>query len=98
MNILWAIIVGLVAGYIAGKIVEGHGLGIMGNIVVGILGAVIGNIVFRYFDIAPNNIWGDFITATVGAIILLIIVDAIRSGLNKTDMRSSMKSGTTHSV
>jgi len=72
--ILW-IIIGAVAGWIAGELMRGHGFGLVGNIIVGIVGALIGGLIFDGLDIAPSlGILGSLIMALVGAVILLFVI------------------------
>jgi uncharacterized membrane protein YeaQ/YmgE (transglycosylase-associated protein family) len=75
MFILWWIIVGLIAGFITGKIMKGSGYGVFGDIIVGIIGAVIGGFIMRAFGHAGS---GGFIytivVAVIGAIILTFIL------------------------
>lgn len=71
---LWFIIIGILAGFIAGKLMRGGGFGILVNLVVGIIGAVLGGWVFGLLGIAAGGIIGSLVTATVGAIILLWII------------------------
>ena len=73
------LIVGAVAGWLAGLIVKGYGFGILGNMVIGILGAFIGGWLFGHFGIFPaGGIVGELIGATVGAVILLLLLRLIR--------------------
>ena len=76
--IVW-LIVGGIAGWLAGVIVKGYGFGLIGNIIVGILGALIAGWLLPQFDIV---IGGGFIAAIInaliGAIILLVIIGLIR--------------------
>lgn len=71
---LWFIIIGILAGFIAGKLMRGGGFGLVVNLVVGIIGAVLGGWVFGLLGIAAGGIIGSLVTATVGAIILLWII------------------------
>ncbi len=71
---LWFIIIGILAGFVAGRLMRGGGFGILVNLVVGIIGAVIGGWVFGLLNIAAGGIIGSLVTATVGAIILLWII------------------------
>jgi uncharacterized membrane protein YeaQ/YmgE (transglycosylase-associated protein family) len=79
MGIIAWLVVGALAGWIAGKLVKGGGFGLIGNIVVGIAGAVVGGWLSGVLGI---SIGGGFIasvvTAVVGAVILLAIVSAIK--------------------
>jgi uncharacterized membrane protein YeaQ/YmgE (transglycosylase-associated protein family) len=74
------LIVGLVAGWLAGKIVRGGGFGLIGDLVVGIIGAFIGRWLFTQLRVSIGiNFWVDaIITATVGAVILLFALRLIR--------------------
>ncbi len=75
INFLWFIILGAVAGWIAGLIMKGKGFGIIGNIIVGILGAVVGGWLFRFFNtVMTNTTLGSLLTAVIGAVVLLFII------------------------
>ncbi len=74
--IIW-IIIGAIAGWLAGLIVRGFGFGLFGNIVIGILGAVLGG--YLLGGIIPiAGMLGTIVTATLGAVILLLIVRVIK--------------------
>ncbi|MGC3874007.1 GlsB/YeaQ/YmgE family stress response membrane protein [Halomonas sp. GXIMD04776] len=75
--ILWLIIGGL-AGWIAGNIMRGGGFGIFGNVGVGIVGAVLGGLLFRLLGLHAGGFIGSLVTATVGAVLLLWIVSKVR--------------------
>ena len=80
-GILVILFVGLVAGWLAGKIVRGTGFGIIGDIIVGILGALIANWLFPKLGIRlGTQIVAEIIQSTIGAIILLLIVRLVRTG------------------
>ena len=74
------LVVGLVAGWLAGKIVRGGGFGLIGDIIVGVIGALIGRWLFGFLKISIGiNFWVDaIITATIGAVILFFILRLIR--------------------
>ena len=74
MNIIAFLLVGLIAGWIAGSIVEGHGLGTLGDIVVGIVGAFVGGFIFDIFGITAYGFWGSLGMAVVGATVFLFII------------------------
>jgi uncharacterized membrane protein YeaQ/YmgE (transglycosylase-associated protein family) len=77
--IVW-LIVGAIAGWLAGQIVKGYGFGLVGNIVVGIVGAFIAGWLFPRLGIGPASgsiLWA-IIYSAVGAIILLFIVGLIK--------------------
>lgn len=79
MNIIYHLLIGAVAGWIAGQIMRGGGFGLFGNIVVGVIGAVLGGYVFGWLGItAGGALLGSLITAVVGAVILLFLVSLLR--------------------
>ncbi len=82
MRVLIVILfVGLVAGWLAGKIVRGTGFGIIGDIVVGIAGAFIASWLFPRLHISiGSGLISEIIFSAIGAIILLLIVRLVRTG------------------
>lgn len=76
--ILFYTIIGLVAGWLAGVVMKERSLGLIGNLVVGIVGAIIGGYIFEFFGISTGGLFGSLISAIVGAIILLYIIQQIR--------------------
>ncbi|HXW17419.1 MAG TPA: GlsB/YeaQ/YmgE family stress response membrane protein [Candidatus Acidoferrales bacterium] len=78
MGLLWTLIIGALAGFLAGKLVSGRGFGLIVDIIVGIVGGVIGNWVFGALGIFPSGVPGTLVSATIGAVILLVIVKAIK--------------------
>ena len=68
MGFIWSIIIGIVAGYLAGKIMRGGGFGVIVNLILGIIGGVLGGWVFSLLGISAGGILGSLITSTVGAI------------------------------
>ncbi|HET8940848.1 MAG TPA: GlsB/YeaQ/YmgE family stress response membrane protein [Rudaea sp.] len=72
------LIVGGIAGWLAGLVVRGRGLGIVGNIVVGIVGAFISGWLLPGLNLGLTGIIGSIIYAAIGAIILLVIIMLIR--------------------
>jgi uncharacterized membrane protein YeaQ/YmgE (transglycosylase-associated protein family) len=78
MGILAWIIIGLVAGWLATQILGGSG-GLLHNLAVGLVGAIVGGFLFEKLklEVMPD-FWGNLITATIGAIVFLLIWRAIR--------------------
>ena len=76
--IAW-LLVGAIAGWLAGVIMKGKGQGLLMNIVVGIVGAAIGGWVFKLAGFGTTGMASSLITATVGAIILLWVVNKLKS-------------------
>jgi uncharacterized membrane protein YeaQ/YmgE (transglycosylase-associated protein family) len=78
-DILWLILIGLIAGWLAGTLVKGGGFGVIGDIVVGILGALLGGLLFRQLGISSGGgLLGSILVATVGAIVLIVILRLIK--------------------
>lgn len=73
------LVIGGVAGWLAGIILKGGGLGLVGNVIVGVLGAVLGGWLFKLLKISIGGEWlGPIVTATVGAIVLLFVIGMIK--------------------
>ncbi|WP_031235347.1 GlsB/YeaQ/YmgE family stress response membrane protein [Asticcacaulis sp. AC402] len=78
--IIW-LVVGAVAGWTAGAIVKGGGFGLIGDIVVGIIGAFVGGWLAGALGIhIGNGILAAIVTATAGAVVLLLVVRLVRRG------------------
>jgi len=79
MSLLIFLAIGALAGWLAGVILKGGGFGLLVNIVVGILGAIVGGFAFGLLGISVGGgLLGSIITATVGAVLLLFIVGLIK--------------------
>jgi uncharacterized membrane protein YeaQ/YmgE (transglycosylase-associated protein family) len=80
-GVLVILFVGLVAGWLAGKIVHGTGFGILGDIAVGFVGALIASLLFPKLGIRlGSGLVSEIVYSTLGAIILLLIVRLVRTG------------------
>ena len=80
-SILVILLVGVVAGWLAGKVVRGTGFGLIGDLVVGIAGAFVAAWLFPRFGIQlGSGILSEILFSALGAIILLLIVRLIRGG------------------
>jgi len=76
---LGAIIVGILAGWLAGKLMRGAGYGIIGDLVLGLVGGVVGGWLFGALNVrGPNGAIGALAVATIGAVILVGIAHTIR--------------------
>ena len=76
-QVIWWIVVGLIAGALAGLVMRGSGYGIVGDIIVGIIGAIIGGWIFSQFGVGTGGIIGSIIVAFIGACILIVILRLI---------------------
>lgn len=81
MQILYFLIIGAIAGWLAGKIMQGAGFGLLMNMVIGVGGALLGGLIFRLLGLSVHNVIGSLVTATVGAIVLLLLIPIIRNYL-----------------
>jgi uncharacterized membrane protein YeaQ/YmgE (transglycosylase-associated protein family) len=75
--IAW-IVIGAIAGWLAGVLVKGYGYGLIGNIVIGILGAGIAGLLAPSLGIHTESMGGNIVAALLGALILLLLVGLIR--------------------
>ena len=93
-SLIIILFVGLIAGWLAGKIVRGTGFGIIGDILVGIAGALIASWLFPKLGIhLGSGLVSEIIYSAIGAVILLLIVRLVRTGDRKsTRLNSSHRS------
>jgi uncharacterized membrane protein YeaQ/YmgE (transglycosylase-associated protein family) len=81
MNLVWFLLVGLVAGWLAGVLVKGGGFGLVGDLLIGVLGAVLGGWLFGAMGASlGGGLLGSLAVATMGAVLLLIMVRLVRQG------------------
>ena len=84
MGIIAALVIGAIAGWLAGQIVRGAGFGLIGNIVVGIIGALVASWLLPRLGISlGGSAIRDVINATIGAVIVLVIVSFIRRKIGR---------------
>ena len=80
-SIIVILLVGLIAGWLAGQVVQGTGYGLLGDICIGIVGAFIASWLFPKLGIALGaGLLREIIDATIGAILLLVILRLVRRG------------------
>lgn len=83
--IVWWLIVGLIAGFLASVVMRGGGYGVVGDIVVGIVGAIIGGFLANLLGLGASGLIGTVIVAFIGACILIAILRAVsRGGYGRT--------------
>lgn len=78
MNFIWFLIIGILAGWIGGLVMKGRGFGCLGNLIVGIIGAVVGGWLFSLLGLTAVGLTGSLITAVAGAVVLLWLVGLVR--------------------
>jgi uncharacterized membrane protein YeaQ/YmgE (transglycosylase-associated protein family) len=74
--IAW-LLVGLIAGWLAGLMMKGSGYGIIGDIVVGLIGSFLGGLILSFFVEGTAGFWGSILVAFVGACVLIVLVRVI---------------------
>jgi uncharacterized membrane protein YeaQ/YmgE (transglycosylase-associated protein family) len=73
-SFLWFCLIGICAGWLAGRITKGEGFGLLANLIIGVIGAILGGFLFRLLGFGIENSLAQLITATVGAILLLMLL------------------------
>jgi uncharacterized membrane protein YeaQ/YmgE (transglycosylase-associated protein family) len=79
MHILWWIIVGLIAGWLTGKIMKGSGYGVIGDIILGVVGGLIGGFIMRQLGfVGQGGMIYTILVAVGGAVLLTAVVRALK--------------------
>lgn len=74
MDLVYSILIGIGAGFLAGQLTRGSGFGWLGNLIVGALGALLGGFVFGLLGFSAANLLGRLVSATLGAVLLLFLL------------------------
>jgi uncharacterized membrane protein YeaQ/YmgE (transglycosylase-associated protein family) len=77
-DLVLLLIVGAVAGWLAGLLTKGSGFGLLGDIIVGILGSFVGRVAFGLLGLSGSGLIGSIVVSTVGAVLLLIVVRVLK--------------------
>ena len=77
-SILAWIVIGAVAGWLAGLLVKGYGFGVIGNIVVGILGAGVAGLLAPRLGLYTESFGGNIVASLLGALVLLLLIGRVR--------------------
>ena len=78
MEFVWFILIGMCAGWLAGQFMKGSGFGLLGNLIVGVIGALLGGFAFQLVGLAAYGLLGQLIVATVGAVLLLALLRFVK--------------------
>ncbi|MFI1744801.1 GlsB/YeaQ/YmgE family stress response membrane protein [Thalassobellus sediminis] len=79
MSLLYSLLIGGIAGWLAGKLMKGGGFGLLLNIIIGILGGIVGNWLFGTLGISlMNGVIGDVLTGAIGACAILFVAGLIK--------------------
>ena len=80
MDLVYFLLIGALAGWLAGKMTKGSGFGVLGNVVVGVLGALLGGYLLRQLGFwTDSSLLGTLVTALLGAIVLLFLLSLVKS-------------------
>ena len=74
MGLIWFLLIGMLAGWLAGQITKGRGFGPLNNMIIGVLGAVVGGFLFGILGLGATNSIGSLITATIGSVVVLFLL------------------------
>ncbi len=83
MAIVWWLIVGLIAGFLASVVMRGGGYGVVGDIVVGLIGALIGGFLANLVGLGASGFIGTVIVAFIGACVLIALLRAFSGGFTR---------------
>jgi uncharacterized membrane protein YeaQ/YmgE (transglycosylase-associated protein family) len=78
MYLIWVVLLGMLAGWLAGQITKGSGFGLLGDLVVGIVGSLLGSFLFGLIGIVAYGLVGRLAMAVIGAIVLLWLIRLIK--------------------
>ncbi len=75
---LWVIVIGMLAGWLAGQIMKGKGFGLLGDLIIGVIGSLLGGFLFGLLGLYAYGLVGRLVISVVGAIVLLYLIRFIR--------------------
>ena len=79
MGLVWQILIGILAGFLAGKIMRGRGYGVLMDLLLGVCGSIFGGTIFGLLGLYSSGLIGQLVVATVGAILLIYVVRKLRT-------------------
>jgi hypothetical protein len=77
MDIVWFLLIGLAAGWLASQVMKGGSASLVTDLIMGVIGSILGGFLFRLFGLAATGLIGSLVTATVGAIVLIAGLRAV---------------------
>ena len=78
LYLVWVVLIGILAGWLAGEITKGRGFGLLGDLIVGILGSLLGSFLFGLIGIIAYGLLGRLVMAVIGAVVLLWLMRLTR--------------------
>ncbi len=79
IHLVYFLLIGLAAGWIAGQVTKGKSFGLVGDLIVGVIGSLLGGILFSILGLGATGLLGSLVTATVGAVVFLYILRALKN-------------------
>ena len=79
-NLVIFLLIGIAAGWLAGRVMKGGGFGLFGDMIVGVIGAFLGGWLFGLLGISAGGLLGLLVTAFVGAVVLLFLIRLVKRG------------------
>jgi uncharacterized membrane protein YeaQ/YmgE (transglycosylase-associated protein family) len=76
--LVWVALIGIVAGWLAGEITKGRGFGLLGDLVVGIVGSVLGSFLFGLIGLSAYGLLDRLAASVIGAIVLLSLIRTVK--------------------
>jgi len=73
MFLVWQIVIGIIAGWLAGKLMRGRGYGVLMDLLLGVVGSILGGFVFGILGLYAAGLVGRLVVATIGAVLLIYI-------------------------
>ena len=74
-DLVYVLLIGAAAGWLAGQLIKGNGFGLLGNLIVGILGALVGAFLLPRVGLRATGLIGLLVQSTIGAVVLLLLLD-----------------------
>lgn len=78
MSLVWFLLIGLAAGWLAGQMMKGGSSGLLSDLIVGVIGAMLGGFLFDLLGVHFAGIMGSLLTATIGAMLLIWLLRKIK--------------------
>jgi len=78
MWLIWTIVIGILAGFIASKLVSGSGKGLLMDLILGIVGSILGGWIFTMLGLGAYGLIGQLVMAVIGAVVLLLLIRLIK--------------------
>jgi len=78
LELLWFVVIGIVAGWLAGQITKGSGFGLLGDLIVGVLGSLLGGFLFGLLGFGAYGLIARLLMAVIGAVVLLFLIRLVR--------------------